>query len=109
MNNTEAMKKVNELTHEVVSRGICIMDGKLLLCKPVKAKRTYLPGGHIDPGESGAAALMREIGEEMGLESRIERFIGTAEHHFATENGATYELNLVYVVTLSGITAATNP
>lgn len=41
------------------------------------------PGGMIDPGETPAAAILREVREETGLDVRIEHLIGVL-------GGATY-------------------
>src|SRR5690625_824877 len=35
-----------------------------------------LPTGHVEPGETVSAAVVREIGEETGLKVRIERLVG---------------------------------
>ncbi|MGH3627296.1 MAG: NUDIX hydrolase, partial [Sciscionella sp.] len=42
--------------------------GRVLLCQLVYKPEWDLPGGIIDPGESPAGALAREIREELGLE-----------------------------------------
>ena len=68
-----------ELTHEVIARGIICHNDKILLCKPVGKARSYLPGGHIDPGETGAQAVLRELIEELGVSAEIVRFLGVAE------------------------------
>ena len=44
---------------ESIARGVCVKDGKLLLCRAKGGKSTYLPGGHIEFGESGRIALVR--------------------------------------------------
>ena len=45
-------------------------EGMVLLCKHRKAGREYwlLPGGGVESGESMHVALLRELGEETGLE-----------------------------------------
>ena len=35
---------------EIMARGVCVLDGALLLCHSAGADNTYLPGGHIDFG-----------------------------------------------------------
>ena len=67
---------------EVIARGVCAVDGKLLLCKAKGGKTTYLPGGHIEFGETGRQALVREIHEEMNASVAIERYLCTAEHDY---------------------------
>ena len=57
-----------ELDHiETIARGVAVKDGKILLCKAKCGSSTYLPGGHIELGETGREALVREIKEETGL------------------------------------------
>ena len=48
---------------------ILVENGQVLLVQHEKAGRTYymLPGGGVDPGESLAQALERELQEETGI------------------------------------------
>jgi 8-oxo-dGTP pyrophosphatase MutT (NUDIX family) len=39
-----------------------------------------LPKGLIDPGETGAATAVREVGEETGLEARLEQKLGDVRY-----------------------------
>ncbi len=41
-----------------------------------------LPGGKVEPGESDADALVREIQEELGAEVIVDRFLGEATHDY---------------------------
>ncbi|OLT10960.1 DNA mismatch repair protein MutT [Actinomadura sp. CNU-125] len=45
-----------------------IVDGRLLAVRSRGRDLLYLPGGKREPGESDAAALAREVREELGLE-----------------------------------------
>jgi 8-oxo-dGTP pyrophosphatase MutT (NUDIX family) len=39
-----------------------------------------LPKGLIDPGETGAATAVREVGEETGLDARLEQKLGDVRY-----------------------------
>lgn len=94
---------------EVIARGVCIKGGKILLCYGRKSGIAYLPGGHIDFGESGQQALEREMAEEMGLESKAGRFIGCCEHVFMQEGEPHAEINLVYLLDIPSLDPAEEP
>ena len=48
-----------------------------------------LPGGALDPGEDDAAAMVREFGEETGLEVRPVRLLGRARQYLVKTDGET--------------------
>ncbi len=45
--------------------------GEVLLCEPTYKKFWDLPGGVVDPSESPAHAVLREVAEELSLEGRV--------------------------------------
>ena len=81
---------------ETIARGVCVRDGKILLCRAKGGSSTYLPGGHIEFGETGRQALRREIFEEIGAEASVGRFIGVVENAFMQHGKPHAEINLVY-------------
>lgn len=81
---------------ETIARGVCIRDGKVLLCRAKGGKTMYLPGGHIEFGETGAVALVREIREELGVDSTCGEFLGVVENSFLQHGRPHAEINLVY-------------
>ena len=81
---------------ETIARGVCVRDGKVLLCKAKGGSSTYLPGGHIEFGETGAQALVREIREEIGVDSVCGEFLGVVENSFLQHGRRHAEINLVY-------------
>ncbi|MBR1922053.1 MAG: NUDIX domain-containing protein, partial [Kiritimatiellae bacterium] len=86
---------------ETIARGVCVRDGRALLCRGKGAKSTYLPGGHIEFGETGAEALVREIKEETGLDSTAGRLLGVVENTFLQKGERHCEINLVYELALA--------
>lgn len=58
--------------HHHVAAALLVRDGRVLLCHRHPSRRWYpevwdIPGGHIDIGETPAAALRRELHEELGV------------------------------------------
>jgi 8-oxo-dGTP pyrophosphatase MutT (NUDIX family) len=86
---------------ETIARGVCVKDGRLLLCRAKGGKSTYLPGGHIEFGETGRQALVREIKEELGLKSSTGAFLGVVENSFLQHGKPHAEINLVYELSLA--------
>lgn len=81
---------------ETIARGVCIREGKLLLCRAKGSPVSYLPGGHIEFGETGREALVREMKEETGLDAAPGRFLGVVENSFVQHSRSHAEINLVY-------------
>lgn len=81
---------------ENIARGVCVVDGHVLLCRPAAGGYTYLPGGHIEFGEKGAEALAREVREELGLESKVGDLLGVVESSFVQHGKPHAEISLVY-------------
>lgn len=87
---------------ETIARGVCVRDGKLLLCRAKGGSTTYLPGGHIEFGETGRQALVREMREELGVEAHTGAFLGAVENSFMQHGKPHAEINLVYEVEIAG-------
>jgi 8-oxo-dGTP diphosphatase len=93
---------------EVIVRAVITAGGHLLLAHRPGAAHTFLPGGHIEPGEAAAAALRRELLEELGLDLAIGRFLGAVEHAW-TDGGGGHEVNLLFGVEPGGLSADRPP
>ncbi|MDQ0794195.1 (deoxy)nucleoside triphosphate pyrophosphohydrolase [Streptomyces sp. B1I3] len=69
------------MNDSVVVAGAVYDEGRLLAARrsapPELAGRWELPGGKLEPGESGEQALVRELREELGVETEpLERIDG---------------------------------
>ena len=88
---------------ETIARGVCIIDGKVLLCLPKDRSYSYLPGGHIEFGETGREALVREMKEETGLKATAGGLLGVVESQFVQKGEKHCEINLIYEMSLRGL------
>ncbi|MDI9634589.1 NUDIX domain-containing protein [Kamptonema cortianum] len=107
--------------YHLLSRAVIILDDHLLLAyDPRKEPKHYyelnvafyyLPGGHIEFNESAEAAVLREIYEETGFDSSIERFLGVLEHSWSFPGDEvcchTHEINLIFKVNLKEVNGLT--
>ena len=91
---------------EVIARGVCVQGEKILLCKAKGGATTYLPGGHIEFGETGRQALVREVKEELGVDAETGAFLGVVENAFRQHGKPHAEINLVYELKLPATTLA---
>jgi len=57
--------------------GVVTSEGRVLLARHEKGGESYwvLPGGSVEPGETLAGALVREMREEAGIESEVGEFL----------------------------------
>ena len=79
-------------------------DQKILICQRKKDQPLPLkwefPGGKIEIGEEPAAALKRELNEELGIDAEIGRFVTRIEHRY--KNGRGVELHFFRVDRFTG-------
>jgi ADP-ribose pyrophosphatase YjhB (NUDIX family) len=81
---------------EVLARGVCILEDRLLVCHTKGSNNTYLPGGHVEFKEKASDALGREIREELGISCEVGPFLGAVEHSFIQKDREHCEINLVF-------------
>ncbi len=52
---------------------LMISDGRILAMRDERSPYFYLPGGRVKLGETAEAAVLREVWEELGIETEIVR------------------------------------
>ena len=94
---------------EILARGACVRNGRVVVCRNRKHGNVYLPGGHVDWGEDSKHALAREWREELGVPCRIGRFLGVVEQIYTARSGRTCEISLIFEVQCPKISTRRNP
>ena len=102
----ESILKGSRGAIETIARGVAIVGDRLLVCRAKGAETCYLPGGHIEFGETGRTALVREILEELGVSSTTGKFLGVVENSFLQHGKPHAEINLVYELKFESIPEA---
>lgn len=64
------------------ARVLLVQDGQVALIERQRAGRLYhvFPGGRVEPGETPAAAAVREAHEELGVQVSILREVARIKH-----------------------------
>ena len=83
---------------EILVRAVIQIKGKILVCKKLKKRYYFFPGGHLEFGETIKKALTREIKEELGANIKNKKlsFIGGSEHMFIEDRIRRHEINLAF-------------
>ena len=76
------------------ANGLILRGDKILIVRHEDNKHFNLPGGHIEIGETSAAALKREVFEEAGIEITSEKLFCITENIY--ENGTRHEIAFYY-------------
>jgi 8-oxo-dGTP pyrophosphatase MutT (NUDIX family) len=86
----------------VIARAVIIQEDRILMCHTQDMNPNYyfLPGGHVEVGESAEVAVLRELREEGGITGNIKKFLGCFEHSFDPNWGKCHfhEYNLYFEV-----------
>ncbi len=89
--------KMNSI--ELIVRLIIKRDSKILLCKNLKKGHFYLPGGHVEFGDSLEKTIYKEMYEELGLRQENLKNIsysGHLEQIYMEDDVEYHELNMIY-------------
>lgn len=65
--------------------GMMIHDGKILAMQDGRSPYFYLPGGRVKLGETAEEAVIRELGEELGIAPKIIRPLWLCQSFFRKE------------------------
>lgn len=86
----------------LIARAFLVEDEKVVLCHVKGKDWFFLPGGHIENGESAKITLIRELCEEIGEDNyTVSSFMGVCENIFSLEeNTLQQEISLVFKVDL---------
>ncbi len=94
---------------EHIARGLAVRpdpsgsaerDRQVLICWSIKGDYGYLPGGHIEEGESARSALAREFQEEAQLHTRVGPPLLIGEERFEQRGISKHEYTVVFHVEL---------
>lgn len=92
---------------DVIVRAIIVNDAgeKILFCSPKDKRYYYLPGGHVEFGETSKKALKRELLEETGIKVNEADFIfvGTEENIFLQKGQKRHEMNIYFRIAASSL------
>lgn len=80
----------------LIARALILDSKNVLLAHQKGADNTFLPGGHINIGESATTTLKRELKEELGFKAEIGYFLGCVEADWQDGTTQNYEINLVF-------------
>jgi len=87
-----------------IARGLLRQGDYIILCH-MEAGWYFLPGGHIENGESAKSSLKRELQEELvDLTFSIGEFVGVCESVFSTDEGKQHEINIIFQVAVDNST-----
>jgi 8-oxo-dGTP pyrophosphatase MutT (NUDIX family) len=87
---------VSEFKFRISAYGILIVDHKILLQQNPNNHLYNLPGGGVEVGESGAAAVKREFLEETGYTVSVNELIDTDFSLFTYDGYFFHNLLLFY-------------
>ncbi len=88
------------------ARAVVFQDGKFLVNRIKGQNYVFLPGGHVEVGESIPAGLRREIMEETGMEANIKQYLGAIEQSWTEGDVRQWEVNHFFQVDIPQVQGA---
>lgn len=91
----QVRKRVPDLSIRV--RAVIVRDGKVLMDRTHHWEREpfyWLPGGGLEPGETSAECLRRELMEEAAVEIEVGRLLYVSENLYVESGDYRHELIL---------------
>jgi ADP-ribose pyrophosphatase YjhB (NUDIX family) len=82
---------------EHIVRALIVRNRHILVCQTNGRDYYFLPGGHVEFGETLRSALKREIYEELGAILTKAQFIGGIENMFDQDGRRKHEISFVYL------------
>ncbi|WP_174852940.1 NUDIX hydrolase [Streptococcus suis] len=89
--------RVDNQIFGVRATALIIKDGKIFLTKDSKG-RYYTIGGAVEVNEVAADAAVREIKEELGIDSRVNQLAFVVENQFTHEGMDFHNIEFHFIV-----------
>lgn len=89
--------KVDNQIFGVRATALIIKDGKIFLTKDYKG-RYYTIGGAVEVNEIAADAAVREVKEELGIDSRVNQLAFVVENQFTHEDRDFHNIEFHFIV-----------
>ncbi len=83
---------------ELIVRALIIKNRKILVCQTTGRGYYFLPGGHVEFGETMQEALRRELDEELEAKVVRSQFIGGFENLFEQDGQKKHEVSFIFQV-----------
>ena len=90
-------------TIELIVRLIIKEKNKVLLCKPKNGGFYFLPGGHVEFGDSLEKTIYKEMYEELGFEEKQITeisYISYLEQMYLEDGENHHEINMIFNVSI---------
>lgn len=89
--------RVDNQIFGVRASALIIKDGKIFLTKDSKG-RYYTIGGAITVNETAQVAVVREVKEELGVDSRVNQLAFVVENQFTHEDRDFHNIEFHFIV-----------